>query len=62
MSGNTSKRLTSLYSEDETVALRKISQAMLADPSIFDTHSREKRHGQEDRCSSKARTCEEERG
>lgn len=44
MSNALHARLTDLYDPAELVALRKVSTAMLDDPSIFDTHSREVRN------------------
>lgn len=37
-------RLTQLYDQRELSQLKKVSEAMLTDPTVFDTHSREVRH------------------
>lgn len=42
---STSELLRSLYSPEQLAQLDKVASAMSADPTIFDTHSREIRDG-----------------
>lgn len=44
MSNALHSRLASLYSPRELQQLARVSDAMLTDPTVFDTHSREVRN------------------
>lgn len=42
-----SQQLRALFQPEQVDALDRVRQAMLADPTILDNHSREKRDGKE---------------